>query len=32
MLKSTNAHVHHVIPMTDSLDYRLDSVETLAPV
>ncbi len=27
MLKSTNAHVHHVIPLTDSLDCRLDSIE-----
>ena len=28
MLKSTNAYVHHMIPITD----RLASVETFAPV
>ena len=32
MLKSTNAPVHHIIPMTNSLDCRLESGETLAPV
>ncbi len=32
MLKSTNAHEEHINPVTDSLDCKLDSVETLALV
>ena len=28
----TKVQMHHVFPRTDSLDCRLDSVETLAPV